>query len=157
MSRNLLPLVVNEICSRKLTPFRCTRVKKIVNVNLSNFTPDKQLLLLYNFNILPLIFRYFQHYCSFTHSLFKFNPTSSLVTSILIFNNRNKIIQPYLNSFKKKYSFSLVSSKILSLFIYSRLNLSKISFKKYINSNLIKLFNLWNHVWDLDIFLLINI
>ena len=92
----------NKIDQNRLYSVFSKSIRKILNVNLSNFTPDIQLLLLHNFNILPLIFRCFQHYCSFTHSLFKFNPTSSLVTSILIFNNRNKIIQPYLNSFKKK-------------------------------------------------------
>jgi hypothetical protein len=53
---------------------------------------------------------------------------------------------------KKKYSFTIVSPKLLSLFIYSHINSTKPSFKKHINSNLIKLFNLFNHVWDSDIF-----
>ena len=102
--------------------------------------------------LFSLIFRYFQRLSFFIHSLFKFNTKSSLVGSIFIFNNRNNIIQQSFKTFKKKYSFSIVSSKLLSIFIYSRLSLSKISFKKYFNSNLIKLFNLCNHVWDLDIF-----
>jgi hypothetical protein len=71
-----------------------------------------------------------------------------LSTSILIFNNRNKIIHPSFNNENRKYSFSIVSSKLLSLFIYSHNNSAKLSFKKHMNSNLIKLFNQCNHVWD---------
>ncbi len=126
-------------------------LKNILNINNFNSTPDIQLKQLHNFNILPLIFSYFQH-CLFTFSLFKFNSQLPLSTSILIFNYRNKIIHPSFNNKKRKYSFSIVSSKLLSLFIYSHINSAKLSFKKHINSNLIKLFNLCNHIWDFDIF-----
>jgi len=114
-------------------------------ISTSSTPLDIQLKQLHNFNILPLIFRYFQHFCLFTFSLFKFNSHLPLSTSILIFNNRNKILHPSFNNKKRKYSFSIVSSKLLSLFIYSHINSTKLSFKKHINSNLIKLFNLCNH------------
>jgi hypothetical protein len=124
----------------------------LVIINIFFSTPDIQLKQPHNFNILPLISRYFQHYCLFTFSLFKFNSILPLSTSILIFNNRNKIIHPSYNNEKRKYSFSKVSSKLLSLFIYSHINSTKLSFKKHIYSNLFKLFNLCNHIWYLDIF-----
>jgi hypothetical protein len=127
-------------------------IKKILNINIFNSTPDIQLKQLHNFKILPLIFRYFQHFCLFTLSLFKFNSYLPFSTSILIFNIRNKILHTSFNNKKRKYSFSIVSSKLLSLFMYSHINSTKLSFKKHINSNLIKLFNLCNRVWDLDIF-----
>ncbi len=127
-------------------------IKKILNINLFNSTADIQLKQLHNFNILRLIFRYFQHFCLLTFSLFKLNSHLPVSSSILIFNNRNKIIHPSFNNKKRKYSFSIVSSKLLSLFIYSHINSTKLSFKKHINSNLIKLFNLCKHAWDLDIF-----
>ena len=142
----------NKIDQNRLTSVFSKSIKKLLNINLFNLTPNIQLILLSNFNILPLIFRYFQRLSFFIHSLFKFNTKSSLVSSIFIFNNRNNLIHQSFQTLKKKYSFSIVSSKLLSIFIYSRLGLSKISFKKYFNSNLIKLFNLCNHVWDLDIF-----
>ena len=140
----------NNIDKNRLYSVFSKSVNKILNINIHSSTPDIQLKLLKNFNILPLIFRYFQHFCIFSHSLFKFNSKLPLVTSILIFNSRQHIIQQPIR--QKKYSFSIVSAKILSLFIYSRLSLSKLGFKNYINSNLIKLFNLCNHVWDLDVF-----
>ena len=142
----------NNIDKNRLYSVFSKSVNKILNINIHSSTPDIQLKLLKNFNILPLIFRYFQHFCIFSHSLFKFNSKLPLVTSILIFNSRQHIIQQPFNTSKKKYSFSIVSAKILSLFIYSRLSLSKLGFQNYINSNLIKLFNLCNHVWDLDVF-----
>ncbi len=71
-----------------------------------------------NFNILPLIFIYFQRLSFFIHSLFKFNTKSSLVGSVLILNNRNNIIQLSFKTFKKKYSFLIVSSKLLFYFFY---------------------------------------
>ena len=91
----------NKIDQDRLQSVFSKSIKKVLNVNLFNLTPDTQLKLLQNFNILPLIFRYFQHFCSFTHSLFKFNSNSILASFILIFNNRNKIIQKSFNSFKK--------------------------------------------------------
>jgi hypothetical protein len=60
-------------------------IKKIFNINIFNSTPDIQLKQLHNFNILLLIFRYFQHFCLFTFSLFKYNSHLPLSTSILIF------------------------------------------------------------------------
>ena len=126
----------NKIDQHRLTSVFVKSIKKILNINLFNCSPDIQLKLLHNFNILPLIFRYFQRFCFFIHSLFKFNTKSSLVVSILKFNSRNSIIQQSFNTLKKN-TVSIVSSKILSLFIYSRLNLSKNSFKNYFNSFLI--------------------
>ena len=126
-------------------------IKKIINLNIKNLNPSIQYKLLYNFNILPLIFRSFQHYCTFIHSTFKFNSNSILALSILIYNARNKLIQPNFNFNQKKYSFSVTSSKLLSVFILSKLSISKLAFRTYILNNIIKLYNTCNHIWDIDI------
>ena len=91
----------NKIDQHSLTSVFSKLIKKILNINLFNCTHYIQLKLLQNFNILPLIFRYFQRFCFFIHSLFKFDTKSSLVVSILNFNNRNIIIQQSFNTFKK--------------------------------------------------------
>jgi hypothetical protein len=84
----------------------------LVIINIFNSTPDIQLKQPHNFNILPLFSRYFQHFCLFTFSLFKFNSILPLSTSILIFNNRNKIIHPSFNN-KKIKSLSKRKSSLL--------------------------------------------
>jgi hypothetical protein len=66
------------------------------------------------------------------------------VKSILYFINRNKIIQPPFKANKRKYFFAIVSSKLLSLFIFSHISFGflqdyKMIFIKIITFSILKL------------------
>ena len=116
-------------------------------MNIFSLTGKDEYIFLAKFNILPLKYRLFFHFCTFSFNLFENN-------NIFTTKNDNYTKNPYQtrknyreNLFKTnygKYSFLTISTKLLNSFIAKQLESGNLfSFKKSIRDrfNLMDLFN----------------
>jgi hypothetical protein len=93
---------------------RLLKCKKL-NVNL---TLEEQLNILAKFNIFPLFYRQFYMYCTFLFNIMK-NKNTILCNLFVVNSSRTRssyIIPKYCTDFKK-YSFSVISTHLLNVFI----------------------------------------
>jgi hypothetical protein len=95
-------------------------IQSLLNIKLFGLSLFYQLNLLKPFNILPIQLRLFFHFNSFLFSILSFNNNSRLVKYIYNFkqknnyNLRSQFIIPKINHQIKRFSFSVISIKILN-------------------------------------------
>jgi hypothetical protein len=122
-------------------------IKRILKLKKGFTTSSlsEQYEILKPFNILPFFYRQFFNYCTFLFNLVKKNNNLCLSTS-LIYNvnsrTRSAYKLPDFDTDFKKYSFNVISTNLLNLFIHNFVhnpiyNLN--SFKKYLHDNLVRL------------------
>jgi hypothetical protein len=124
-------------------------LKKFLKIKIFNTTLESQTKILKPYNLIPLYYFLFNHLCSFIFSLYK-NNTATILLNLFVKNNlclRNPFKIPKFKSKFKKYSFVTISTKILNLFLYKNIELSKSKFKEYMSVNLCNKFTKSNQYW----------
>ena len=126
---------------RKLNKSYCKAVKALLHIDIYNQQLEKQICLLKVVNVSPLILRFFIHYCIFIFKLFTKNNTPSIHK----FFNKNQCTMSIRNHYSinrfntdyKKFSFSIIATKLLNEFINGFIvNTTKLdSFIKFIISS----------------------
>jgi hypothetical protein len=126
-------------------------INKLLGIKLHGKTLTEQIEILKQISIIPLKLRHFERFCIYLFSLFKNNNCKSLLkmfTKSRVPSTRTPfrtlLVKPFI-----KFSFIAISTKILNLFLFKQLQLSKStnSFKTFLKNNLFKLYNSSERFW----------
>jgi hypothetical protein len=136
-------------------------IHRLLKLKLYSSTPEEQYNILFSkFNILPLMYRHFFRFCTFTFNLLISNNS-------LISNEIQKNISTTITRFKykeqnfskdvKKYSYISIALKLLNLFIADHLFINNISqFKKHLLINISQLYIDSHRFWTSYFFFLLK-
>jgi hypothetical protein len=118
----------NNVDSQRLVKCFMRSIRSLLNVNLFGSSLSEQVNLLKNFNILPIQLRIFFHFNTFLFSILSFNNNTKIVKLLYKFkinntyNLRLNFILPKINHDIKRYSFSIISIKILNCYLFKLVN-----------------------------------
>jgi hypothetical protein len=127
-------------------------INKLLGIKLHSKTISEQLDILKPFNIIPLRLRHFERFCTYLFSLYRNNNCKSLLkmfTKSRLASTRTPFRTLFVDSTFVKFSFIAISTKILNLFLFKQLQLSKSSnsFKTFLRNNLFRLYNSSEGFW----------
>ena len=119
-------------------------ILRLIKVNIFSFTGKDEFIFLSKFNIFPLKYRMFFHFCTFLFNLCK-NSNPFFINNFVknISNTRRHFVENPFNTKYGQYSFITISTKVLNKFISEHVNLGNITaFKNYLRRdfNLIRFF-----------------
>ena len=126
-------------------------INKLLKINIKNcdLSVQHQTLTKHFKNILPLPYRLFYHFTTFSYSIYKFNTKLSLTRKLTKhgIQTRSTANIPLFYTDFFKFSFSVISIKIYNLFLYNNLSYNKTHFKLYLLSNIEQLFSKSVNFW----------
>jgi hypothetical protein len=114
---------MKAIYFKKLNKSFSKASKELLHTDIYNMQLHTQQSLLKHVNVSPLILRLFNHYCIFVFKLFTLNNTPSIHK----FFHKNQFTMAIRNHYsikafktdQKKFSFSIIATKLLNEFIHS--------------------------------------
>ena len=139
----------NSYTINRLETCFCKSIKRILFIDIFDLSPFDQFKTLFEYNILPLVIRQFYHMCSF---LFIVMSNKNLALYTIINSNkakrklRHQYVLPKFNSDIKKYSFEIISVKILNILSLENNNfVNNNQFKLFLKNSLINFYKLANN------------
>ena len=125
-------------------------LKKMIGINISTLNVDQQTSVLKEFSLLPLEINYFKCFIVFIHSLFRYPIKSQLFDFFVRSQTRTRstfIIPTFFTNYGKN-SFITIASKLLNIFLYKHIELSKKKLLIYLSKNIITLHLKAKHIWE---------
>ena len=139
-------------CVDRLDKCFAKSLKVFLKININTQDLQQQFEHLAIYKLLPLKIRFYQNLIFFIFSLLKTNLNGSLIDSINSHrktrSSRSIFSEPYYNTKLYQFSFVSLAIKLLNFFIYRNLDLSDLSFRSMLNSNIWAYYSAHSKFWS---------
>ncbi len=152
----LIQYISNKSFTDKLNNCYAKAINRITDTNINNLTLEEQYHKLSKYGILPLSYRLFFRFCTFVINVINNNKLEISQEIVLnVKSTRSDYTMPIYIRNVKKFSFIVIATKILNLFLTDEINVhkgekTKEKLKKSLLDKIIDRYNKSEQFWKND-------